>query len=297
MKRVALLLADERNLYQQLLVKEARMAAAASGIELLAPRFAGGLAVTQIEHFFECVRSDPRPAGVLITLVAVKGMQKAIEMIAKASLSCAFLNRVPDFLDQLRLDYPETFFTFVAPDQAEIGRIQGRQSLRLVPDGGFVLLVLGASVTPSAIERRRGFLEVVGSRITVRELEGFWTAELAGEALDEWLRMGAERRRSIDLIVCQNDQMARGVNAVLKRWASDLNRSEIATIPIIGCDGLPDEGLRMVQAKELVATIVMPTTTPRAIEILSAYWERGVRNLGETLSPSSFPPLELVRRA
>lgn len=296
MKSVALLLADEHNAYQRLLVREAEAAAARSNIELLPPRFAGGLPERQIEHLFECLHSDPRPNGIITLLVSVRGIQRSIEKVAKARLDWVFLNRVPDFLDQLRMVYPNTLFASVASDQVEIGRIQGRQCLQLLPAGGFVVHVLGARTTPSAIQRQRGFREVVAERVEVHELEGYWVEERAAEALDGWLRLGGDRHRAPDLVVCQNDPMARGARTVLQRMATSLGRSELAATPIIGCDGLPDEGQLMVKAKELLATVVMPPTTPRAIRILSAYWERGARVKSETLSSSSFPPLEQLKR-
>jgi ABC-type sugar transport system substrate-binding protein len=296
MKRLALLLADERNPYQQLLVREARSIAATHDIELLSPRFAGGLTVAQIEQFFECLRSDHKPDAIITMLVSVEGIVKTIEMIVKAGVSCVFLNRIPDFLDRLRADFPNALLAAVSPDQVEIGRIQGRQCLKLLPQGGFALYVLGAQTTPSTEERRRGFHEIIGDRVKIHELEGYWSAERAEAALDDWFRLGADRRRVVDLIVCQNDPMARGVRVALGRQATVLDRKDLSALPIIGCDGLPEEGQQMVKSRELIATVVMPPTTPRAIEILHAFWDKGVRIKSETLPPASFPPLDQLAR-
>lgn len=294
MKRVVLALADDQNPYQQLLAKKAQAAASMFGIELPPPRYADGLAMRQIEIFFECVRDDPRPDAILTALVSVEGMQKAIEMIAKAGIDCVFLNRVPEFLEQFRSDFPKMLLASVSPDQVEIGRIQGRQCLKLLPDGGFVLHVLGSQGTPSATIRQRGFREIVEGRVEVHEIDGYWTSDRARMALNAWFRLGSDRGRTIDLIVCQNDPMARGARAALQEQAARQAESGLLATPIIGCDGLPEEGQRMVLARELIATVVMPPTTTRAIEILHAYWEQGVRVTDETLLPSLFPPIEQI---
>jgi ABC-type sugar transport system substrate-binding protein len=59
--------------------------------------------------------------------------------------------------------------------------------LRLLPEGGAVLLILGAHNTPSAVSREKGFREVVGNRLDVQVIEGKWQAERAEEALRDWL--------------------------------------------------------------------------------------------------------------
>jgi hypothetical protein len=75
--------------------------------------------------------------------------------------------------------------------------------------------------------------------------------------------------------------------------AASMNGSpEIAKIPIIGCDGLPDEGQTMVRTMKIDATVVMPPSSPTALEILSEYWQQGARTLSATLPPTSFPPID-----
>ena len=61
---------------------------------------------------------------------------------------------------------------------------------------------------------------------------------------------------------------------------------------MIGCDGLEQEGKPMLARGELVATVVVPPTTPKALELLAAYWASGVRPGGIMLLDSeSLPPL------
>jgi ABC-type sugar transport system substrate-binding protein len=292
MKRVGLLFDDEQNSYQQLLAEKARSAARQHGMELLEPSFAQGSVVQQIGQCYEAVRAQPGPDGVLLLLVAPDDMESCVEVLVKGGLDCVFLNRVPAYLESLSRRFPDRLLASVAPDQAEIGRIQGRQCLRLLPEGGSVVLLRGAPATPSAVGREAGFREVVGDRIRIHGISGHWQAARAEKALDDWLRFGADRPRQVDLVVSQNDAMARGARRALRRHSSQGRAAALAATPILGCDGLPGEGARMVRQGELAATVVMPPTSSRAIEMLAAYWSRGEVAREQTLPPSSLPPVD-----
>lgn len=294
MKQVQLLLADEANAYQQLLVVAARDAAAAHGMNLLEPRFAEGSIMRQLGQCFDITRSEPRPDGVLLLLVAADEAENAVTALAKGGVDCVILNRIPAFLDSLRRQFPDRLLSSVAPDQMEIGRIQGRQSLRLLPEGGSVLLILGASGSPSAVRREEGFREVAGDRLQIRVIEGQWQAARAEEALTDWIRFGLGRKREVDLIVSQNDAMAQGARRALRLHEERGGTPGLGETPMLGCDGLPREGLEMIRKGDLTATVVMPPSSPRAIEVLDAYWRRGEVLDRETLLPSSLPPLDEV---
>jgi ribose transport system substrate-binding protein len=293
MKTVALLLADERNAYQQLLAKKAQELSGRYRVEVLPPRFADGMPVRQIGHFFECVNSATPPDGIVSMLVSADTMRSSLEAVAKAGIDCVLVNRIPAFLPQMSEQHPEVLLASVAPDQVEIGRFQGRQCLRLLPHGGKVILVRGTQEAPSARERREGFLEVAGGTVTIQELNGRWTMDRAEAAVNHFFGIGSARS-GIDLFVCQSDPMAAGVRAALDNQAKLQGSPEIAKIPIIGCDGLPDEGQRMVMDKKIDATVVMPPSSPQALEILSKYWSQGIRTPNATLLPTSFPAVDAL---
>jgi ABC-type sugar transport system substrate-binding protein len=289
MKRVALLLADENNLYQRHLVQEAR-AAAGSDVELMPPRFAGGLGMSQTAHIFEVLRATPRVDALLIMVAGSDSNETAFQKLVREGIACVFLNRTPAFLAQLRTLSPGTLVGSAKPDQQRIGTIQAEQCLRLRPGGGFVLLMLGAKSTASAIERRSGFIDAIGRQLEIHELEGNWTRVGAETALGDWYRLGADRQRRVDAMVCQNDLMAEGVRAVLAA-----RRAAAVDVPILGCDGLPEEGRALVERRAIAATVVMPPTTPAALEMLKDHWAgRAARN-DVVLEPASYPPLAQIR--
>lgn len=295
MKRIQLLLADDVNAYQRLLLEQARSAAEARGMQLLEPRSANGSIMQQIGHCYESLRTEPRPDGLLLLLVAPDEMESSVSAVAAAGVACVLLNRIPGYLPRLRALHPNTLLASVTPDQTEIGRIQGRQARRMLPQGGSLLLVRGAAGTPSTSEREAGLREVVGDAFEIQTIDGLWQEARAQRALEAWLRFGGARSRSLALVVSQNDSMARGARQALRDHAAKVGAPELANVPMLGCDGLPGEGVEMVRSAELAATVVMPPTSARAVEILDAYWRRGTAAAAETLLPDSLPPVQELR--
>jgi ABC-type sugar transport system substrate-binding protein len=294
MKTVSLLLDQEENLYQQTLVTEGARRAAKHGLELLHPRFGNGSSFVQMEHLLACAKEEPRADGILLMTAGVESQLPACKRVAKCGISVVFLNRIPSYLDELRQAFPDVLIAAIAPDQVEIGRMQAAQALCLLPPGGFVLLVTGTASNPSAIGRQRGFMEAIGQGAEVHAVEGQWTDESASGALSDWYRLGADRHRAIDLVVCQNDQMAHGARQALLRQARTSVQPALGNVPIIGCDGLPNEGQQMVKDGEMTATIVMPVTTPAALDSLAAFWATGARATTVLLKSESFPTLDRI---
>lgn len=141
-----------------------------------------------------------------------------------------------------------------------------------------------------------GFMEGVESA-KVHVLEGDWSEESGFTALRDWFRIGADRGRGFQTIVCQNDQMARGVARALAERAAEAGDATLLKVPLLGCDGLPQEGQRMVGDGTLAGTVVMPTTSARALELLAAFWNDGRRADIVLLPPESHPPLDGIRPA
>jgi ABC-type sugar transport system substrate-binding protein len=294
MKRVSLLLDQEENVYQQTLVKEGARQALKHGLELLHPRFANGSSFVQMEHLLACAKEEVRADGILLMTAGAESQLPACKRVARCGISVIFLNRIPSHLDELQQAFPDVLIAAIAPDQVEIGHMQGAQALRLLPRGGFVLLVTGTASNPSAIGRQRGLTEAIGQQAEVHAVEGQWTDESAFAALSDWFRLGADRHRAIDLLVCQNDQMAHGARRALLRQALTSVQPSLGSVPIIGCDGLPSEGQQMVKDGEMTATIIMPVTTPAALDSLAAFWATGTRVTTVLLKSESSPTLDRI---
>lgn len=294
MKMVALLLDDDQNRYQQLLSREAMASAERCGATVLQPEFAAGSSWTQIESVNAQLREDSPPDAMMIMLAGEQYTRPAFQRVLKKGVALAFLNRVPDWTSELREQFPRAFVAGVAPHQVGIGEIHAHQALRLARPGVSVVLVTGAAASATAVERTRGFLEAVKDRLSVHSIDGRWSAAGAQRALSEWFRLGAAADRSLDLVVCQNDAMASGVRTALAEQAVTSGSPELAGVPVIGCDGLEDEGQAMVSRGELAATVVLPPTTPSALEALQRYWDQGERPETVLLDATSFPPVETL---
>jgi ABC-type sugar transport system substrate-binding protein len=292
-RTVALLLDDPDNRYQELLRREARRAGDRAGVEILEPEYARGSSWTQVESTNRLLR-DARPDAIVVILSGRQWTRAPFERVVKAGVPVVLLNRIPEWVEDLRRDHPRALVAGVTPDQEGIGRIQASQGLRLARPGSFVLLVTGDASSPAAVFRRRGFLDEVADRFTVREVDGRWTAAGAERACQDWFRFGAERDRAIDLVVCQNDAMAGGVQKALAKRTAGAALGAGARTLLIGCDGLDREGKAMVARGELAATVVMPPTTPAAIEILGRYWETGATTGTQVLDAASYPALDAL---
>ena len=291
-KSVGLLLDDPLNQYQQLLVKEAQLWAPRSELTLLPPEFAGGSSWTQLESIQAWLRQTKRPDGAMVMMAGSQIAASAFARLARAGMPIVFLNRIPAWTDDLRAEFPTALIAAVSPRQEGIGEVQGRHALGLARAGAFVILMTGESKSAAAIDRQRGFETIAGGRFDLHVLDGRWSSEGAAQALADWFRVGARRETAIDLIVCQNDTMAAGVRRALADQARASGRSDLQRVPLVGCDGLQQEGRAMVSRGELAATVVLPATTPPALQLLRRYWDSGAQSRTVLLEGTPFPALD-----
>jgi ABC-type sugar transport system substrate-binding protein len=291
-KTVGLLLDDAQNQYQQLLVKEAQLWAPRTDLTLLPAQFAGGSSWGQLEPIQAWLRQPSRPDALLVMLAGGQITSATFARVARAGMATVFLNRIPSWLDALRAEFPDALLAGVAPRQAGIGEVQGRHAVALARPGAFVILMTGEATSQAAIDRQRGFESLVGSRFDVHVLDGRWSAEGASQALTDWFRVGARRQMPIELVVCQNDQMAAGVRRTLVTQAGASGRSELLRVPLVGCDGLQQEGRAMVARGELAGTVVLPPTTPSALQLLRRFFDSAAQSRTVLLEGTPFPTLD-----
>jgi ABC-type sugar transport system substrate-binding protein len=196
------------------------------------------------------------------------------------------LNRSVEYLAELRRERSDLPISMVSVDQQEIGRIQARQFRALLPEGGSLLYVQGPADTSAAQERLRGMEEgIQGSGIQVKILNGDWTEDSAHAAVESWLRLKTSEGFRPDVVGAQNDAMAVGARQALRSL-----HAEWADVPFTGFDGLPEGGQRLVAEGELAATIIGPTTTGPAVELVLGGLEGKPVPPEVILEPRSFPP-------
>jgi simple sugar transport system substrate-binding protein len=292
--RVTVSLPEQGNEYQALQTEEARATAERLGLEIEV-LYAENSGILQIQQVLRAIRSAEKPVGVVIEPVTPDGLTSVSRKIVAAQMGLAVLNCTAPYLDDLRAQNPELAIFTVSSDQVEIGRIQGRQVLALLPSGGTVLVVHGSPGSRPAQERFAGFNEVVGTNNGVRVISvyGLWTEASAEHAVRSWLSL-ASAEKSIDIVAAQDDSMARGA----RRAVEAVLGPKSANIVYLGIDGVPSVGQKMVQEGRLAATVIMPSNTGAALEHMVRWRQSGTVPASVSLAVRSFPPeSELVQRA
>jgi ABC-type sugar transport system substrate-binding protein len=295
MNRMALFLADDTNEYQQMMKEDALATAKRLGIELDV-YFADDKVTQQIKQIYECLQRplSERPQAILTMAVRVNALGRLAREVLQQGIGWLSLNRRMDELQDLRREFPNLPICFVSPDQHEVGRIQGRQFRILLPTGGRILYVQGEATSTPAQYRIEGMREAIEKHnLEVKSvLDGNWTTEDAERVVGNWLRIVMSGKSQIDLIGCQNDAMAMGAVKALKAVAEHLRRSEIARIPVTGCDGVRSFGQKLVNQGQLAATIIMPSTGGTAVELMARALGQGKQLTAEVLLPAVSYPAE-----
>lgn len=265
-KHIALCLVDADNDFQQLLRADAEAAARRAGIALDV-RFSGHDLPAQLSTLRSCIDAAEKPGAIVVLATRDRGLNRVVRDAARAGISFLYLNRTEDEVDLLRRDHPSVAIGVVCADEIETGRIQGRVFRTLLPHGRTVLYVQGSKRSLAARDRTAGMEEAVaGGSLEVALLEAGWSAGESREAVRNWLAIVARSNKRIDLVGCQNDQIAIGALEALESVAGEVGRPELAKTPVVGCDGTPEVGQRMVREGRLAATVVLARSAGPAVE-------------------------------
>ena len=287
---VALLTAEQE--FQQLQAKDARETAARLGLEVEVA-FAEGHAVVQIQQLFKHVHAPEaeRPAAIVLEPATAEGLERVARNAVKAGIGWILVNARVEYVDELRKASPGLPIAMLGSDQREVGRIQGRQCRALAPAGGNVLCVQGPADSTATSGRFEGLKEALGPGFEVRGLNGDWTEAGGEKAVVSWLRLKTAEAFRPDLVVCQNDSMAIGAQKAIRD-----RRREWGALPFLGCDGLPAGGQKMVAEGRLAATVVTPSNTGPALEIVARWLQAKQTPPREVLlTPHSHPPEDRIR--
>ncbi len=281
---VSLLTKDQE--YQTMQAADAERAAVRAGfdIEVLYAKNNSRLQVEQLYHFVRAPEKD-RPLAIIVQTVVGEGLASVARDAAKAGIGWVLLNRDATYIDVLRAEHPGLPIGIVTIDQQAIGRIQGRQFRGLLPNGGNILYIQGPSDTSAAQQRLQAMQEAIaGAKIQVKVINGEWTEESGEKSVMSWVRLSSPADR-IDLVAAQNDAMAMGAQRAIAA-----RRPEWAQLPFTGCDGLPEGGQRLVNEHKLAATLVLPSTTGPAVDLVAGHQRSGTPLPPTTvLTPRPYP--------
>lgn len=161
-----------------------------------------------------------------------------------------------------RLTSSSMYTAYIGADNYAIGKMAGDYVADLLSGKGAVLEMWGRRASSPAIDRHRGFVEVIRQYPDIRivgEINGKWELDTAKSLLKGELATLPE----FDVVFAHNDVMAYGANVVC---AELLPGNDVA---FVGIDGLPGPGggIQSVSDGILDATFLYPTGGEEAIRI------------------------------
>lgn len=298
MKRFKVLLGliTSDNDYQREQAAQAEATARSLGLDLEI-LYAEGDAVLQSEQLLRVIQGSGsnRPDGIIFDPVSGTGLSHVARAAIAAGIAWATIDLRPSYLPELRTSASAMAFG-IGSDQVEVGRIQGRQLAKVLPQGGCVLLIQGPSDNLTARERTQGLQETKPANVSLRVLKGKWSKESGHQAAAGYLRLPTARASDIQGVAAQTDVMALGARRAFEEVADRAEREKWLSLPFLGCDGVPETGQAWVRAGQLAATIVIPPNAPQAINIMvTALANRNQPPEYIVTAPRSFPELSLLQ--
>jgi ribose transport system substrate-binding protein len=293
--RILLSLTTDDNDYQ---IEQAQSAEKAAkrldvALEII---FAGNDAITQSTQILKAVQASAEslPDAIVFEPVGSTALPQVARAAAAAGIGWAVLNQDAGYIEELRKTARAPIFA-VSSDHVEIGRIQGRQLVALLPKGGSVLYIQGPSDNSAAKERTQGMLETKRANIQVTTLKAQWTEESALRAVRSWLKLTTSQKAAMDVVAAQDDSMAMGARKAFQELKNEAERERWLKLPFTGCDGLPNTGQSWVRSGLLAATVFVPPNAGQAIEMLvQAVRQRKLPAARALIATRSIPALDAL---
>jgi len=293
--RIALFLRQVGNEHQDLLRQDCRTAALRLGL-IVNEDDARNDASVQIGQIRASLQASLalRPKALLVCPVEDSALGGVAREAVRLGLAWVCLNRAYDYLAELRREFPRVAVFSVQPDQKEIGRIQAEQARILLPNGGEVAYIRGPLRTVSANARDTSFRSTLaGAAIHVTPLSADWSVEGGRQAANTWLALAGRPKPEHCAIAAQNDSMAYGARLALGE--AKPRSAGLSDIPVLGCNGAPEFGRRLVNDHTLTATVIVPSPARCAVDTFAAVLAGGPPPSADVcLAVSSFPELSAL---
>lgn len=256
--------------------------------------YADNDAILQSQQLLKIIQSnsESHPDGIIFEPVGGTAMPQVARASAAAGIAWVVLNREVDYITDLRRNYKVPIFA-ISSDHEEIGRIQGKQIAALLPHGGSVLLIQGPSESLAAKQRTTGMYETKPFGVQVKLMKANWTEASAYKAVSSWLKLSTSQQARIDVVAAHDDSMTLGARKAFEEIRDAAMRDRWLATPHLGIDGMPKTGQAWVQRGLLRATIVVPTNSGKAVEMLLHALHTGTMPPEKTLTtPKSLPRIE-----
>jgi ribose transport system substrate-binding protein len=255
-------------------------------------------AILQSQQLLKIIQSstEAHPDGIIFEPVGATAMPQVARAAAAAGIAWVVLNREVEYIAELRSTYKVPIFS-ISSDHEQIGRIQGSQIAAMLPKSGSVLLIQGPAENLAARQRTSGMYESKPADVQVKLMKANWTEASAHKAVTSWLKLSTSQQAQIDVIAAHDDSMAIGARKAFQDLPDVNMRSRWLRVPFLGIDGVRKTGQSWVQQGLLAATVIVPTNTGKAIEMLTQALSTGTLPPAKTLTLcNSFPSIEDLAR-
>ncbi|MGH9687508.1 MAG: sugar ABC transporter substrate-binding protein [Candidatus Acidiferrales bacterium] len=251
-------------------------------------------AVTQGQQLLSVVQSRPetRPDAILVEPVSASGLPRVAEAAVTAGIAWVVSNGEVDYLGPLRRNAKVPVFV-VSQNHVDVGRIQGKQTGAILPNGGSVLYLRGPAMSWWATKRFEGLENARPRNVEIKSLkvQGL-TEKDAHKAVSSWLSLSRARPEDTQLIMAQNADSILGVMKALETGTSASDRMKWMAIPRAGL-GTSNRVRPLVAQGVLTAAVVTSLTLDKAIEMLARAMTEGKQPQEQTyVEAHSYPNLE-----
>jgi ABC-type sugar transport system substrate-binding protein len=251
-----------------------------------------------VRQLQETLREPPtkRVSAVMVSPVRESTLMPTVHDALRVGVGWVALSRWSDYLSGQRAKFPGLPVLCVLPDHEEIGRIQALQFKALLPGGGELVYIRGPLGTFSAERRLAGMQKgLAGSTLRPVIFNSDWSTEGGQRAMGDWIRVFGGRELPPCVVGAQNDSMAMGARQALLRAVDPNKRDAVKRFAVTGCDGSPSYGKRLVGEGKLVATVVVPPVSGRALAELASVLDGGpAPPLAITVEVHSYPDVNLL---
>jgi ribose transport system substrate-binding protein len=222
-----------------------------------------------------------------------------IHEAARANVAWVMLSRWNDAIHEFRRQYSKVPIFAVLPDHVEIGRIQGQQLRLVLAPGDELIYIQGPRATYSTRRRLMGIEKELGNVHDFRwaHYNADWSVAGGESAMASWLSTFTTRKSPEFVIAAQNDNMAMGARQAVQEWANRGGQLPARHLRVLGCDGVPRYGQRLVTTGDLLATVIIPPLSTRALQEVVACFRTGKQPPAEIdVAVQSYPALQELSR-
>jgi ABC-type sugar transport system substrate-binding protein len=260
------------DLYQQLQEKEAVREARAAGVKLEVTWATSFEQYGVLRKHLAAAHADAvvaEPASLATASLILKHLAGRTGLVLLNAWEPAFAEPLAGWSAGLPV-------ATISQPQDLIGRIQARQLLAALPQGGHVLVVTGPARSSAARERLEGLRAEIRDELTLHTAEaGQWTEADGILAFDGWYGVFRSSKQEIHAIAGQSDDLAIGAHKGSCAVPNAAHAAMFRTVRLFGVGAVPGYGRELVDKGTLSASVTVRPNAGLAVSLLKRFWTDG----------------------